>query len=335
MDREFFMLSSIHVIFMELLTAAWFFVIGACLGSFLNVVIYRLPQGMTLLGQSFCPCCRCPISMRDNVPIVSWFRLRGRCRNCDCRISGRYWMVELAVGLLVLGLAVVEIAGGGINLPIGQAHYWGFAFNLFGFRPELFVCLTVHALLLITLLAGALIDADGHWPPPVMVLGVFCVLIITAATFPGSRSGTTMYLGQAESVGRPVGFGALATAVGAFLGWAIANATSGTSAVRRTTHFAVSLGLSGAALGVAPLLGITLIALPLIGRWGSGAIAIGATVHIFFWRALYRIEFAGDANRSATMFILLAACATAVWHGLRVALARRRGPIEPAAAQAS
>jgi leader peptidase (prepilin peptidase) / N-methyltransferase len=70
--------------------------VGALLGSFLNVVIWRLPRGESLVTPgSHCPSCDAPVKPYDNVPILSWVLLRGRCRNCGAPISPRYPIVEL------------------------------------------------------------------------------------------------------------------------------------------------------------------------------------------------------------------------------------------------
>lgn len=77
------------------------FVFGAMLGSFANVVISRVPAGESVVQPaSRCPSCRTPIAVRDNLPIVSWLLLRGRCRHCGWRIPVRYPLVELAGGVL-------------------------------------------------------------------------------------------------------------------------------------------------------------------------------------------------------------------------------------------
>jgi leader peptidase (prepilin peptidase) / N-methyltransferase len=82
-------------------------VIGAIFGSFFNVVAYRLPRGESLSRpRSRCPGCQTPIKPYDNVPIVSWFALRGKCRACGSRISARYPVVE-AVTALLCGLVVL------------------------------------------------------------------------------------------------------------------------------------------------------------------------------------------------------------------------------------
>jgi len=79
------------------------FLFGLCFGSFLNVVIYRIPNGLSILSPpSFCPSCRTPIRFHDNIPILSYLFLQGRCRHCKAKIPLRYPLVELLTGLLFL-----------------------------------------------------------------------------------------------------------------------------------------------------------------------------------------------------------------------------------------
>lgn len=87
------------------------FVVGAVLGSFLNVVIYRTPRGESVVfGGSRCPRCESPIRPRDNIPILGWLLLRGRCRDCGISISPQYPLVEAACGLAAAGLMAAAIA---------------------------------------------------------------------------------------------------------------------------------------------------------------------------------------------------------------------------------
>ncbi len=79
---------------------------GLVVGSFLNVVVYRLPLGMSIVEPpSHCPSCETRLTLIDLVPVVSWLGLRGRCRHCGARISWRYPLVELSTGVLCAATA--------------------------------------------------------------------------------------------------------------------------------------------------------------------------------------------------------------------------------------
>jgi leader peptidase (prepilin peptidase) / N-methyltransferase len=83
--------------------------LGAAVGSFLNVLIHRLPRGESIVSpRSRCPSCEKPISAWQNVPIVSWLLLRGRCRHCGQRISSRYPLVELLTVVVFVAVALVR-----------------------------------------------------------------------------------------------------------------------------------------------------------------------------------------------------------------------------------
>jgi leader peptidase (prepilin peptidase) / N-methyltransferase len=89
----------------HLLIAPIFFILGALLGSFGNVIILRLPKGESVVTpRSSCGHCKKPIAFYDNIPIFSWFILRGKCRNCKTAFSFRYAMVELITATLFCAL---------------------------------------------------------------------------------------------------------------------------------------------------------------------------------------------------------------------------------------
>ena len=73
--------------------------LGLAVGSFLNVVAYRVPAGISLMRESRCPHCGAAIAAKHNVPVVGWLALRGRCANCGAAISRRYPIVEALTGV--------------------------------------------------------------------------------------------------------------------------------------------------------------------------------------------------------------------------------------------
>ncbi len=97
----------------------WLFALGSIVGSFLNVVVYRLPRGKSLAYPgSQCPACGHPIRWYHNLPIVGWFLLRGcSCHDCGVKIAARYPLVELASALLFVGMARLEVWAPSARLP--------------------------------------------------------------------------------------------------------------------------------------------------------------------------------------------------------------------------
>lgn len=83
-----------------LMSSIFFFLLGLVLGSFANVLIWRIPQGLTIGGRSVCRKCKSEISWFDNIPLLSFVILRGKCRHCQSRISFRYPLVELLIALV-------------------------------------------------------------------------------------------------------------------------------------------------------------------------------------------------------------------------------------------
>ncbi|MEM7262004.1 MAG: prepilin peptidase [Planctomycetota bacterium] len=141
--------------------------VGACVGSFLNVCIYRLPEEDLSIGQprtSFCPKCKTPIRWFDNVPVLGWLLLRARCRSCKAPISARYPMVELLTAATFV-LVVLEI--GEIPEPTTSSS----AMVLEWLFVHLFWAIVVSALIVITF-----IDIDHRIiPDEVSVTGAALV----------------------------------------------------------------------------------------------------------------------------------------------------------------
>ena len=88
----------------------WLLAFGAVIGSFLNVVVYRLPLRKSLTHpSSHCPACGHPIRWYDNIPVVGWIKLRGKCRDCQRPISVRYPCVEGFCGILFGGVFILLV----------------------------------------------------------------------------------------------------------------------------------------------------------------------------------------------------------------------------------
>lgn len=143
----------------------WWFVVlflGACVGSFLNVVIYRVPLGMSVNEpkRSFCPGCKKDIPWYRNLPLVTWLSQRGRCAECQMRIPARYFLVELLTMLL-------------------WAASWWF-YGLRGMPGEAFL-LMILATLLVSI---SFIDAEHYIIPVPMAWGGALVAIMGAIWFP-------------------------------------------------------------------------------------------------------------------------------------------------------
>lgn len=88
-----------------------FFILGLAVGSFLNVVVYRLKAGETLLGRSYCHACQHQIRWYDNIPVLSFFLLKGKCRDCGVKLSWQYPIMETLTGLgfVLVGLNFFSI----------------------------------------------------------------------------------------------------------------------------------------------------------------------------------------------------------------------------------
>ena len=139
---------------MNYLIPIMIFVFGAVIGSFLNVCIYRIPRSKSIVKpNSFCPNCEKPIEFYDNIPIVSYLLLGGKCRHCGAKISKRYPFIELLTGVLFL-----------------------IFYRKIGLNFELFVTLFFVTLLIVI----AFIDLDFQIIPDVLSIGGLVAGLILA-----------------------------------------------------------------------------------------------------------------------------------------------------------
>ncbi|WP_431245479.1 prepilin peptidase [Leifsonia xyli] len=165
-------------------------VFGSLIGSFLNVVVYRVPAGMSLVRPaSACPACGHRIRPYDNIPVLSWLLLRGRCRDCDVRIPARYPLVELGTAVL---FAVVAFA------LLGPLRAPG--------RPLAATLLELLAWLWLAAVTVALafIDIETHRLPDRIVLPT-AVAITVLLTATAAVDGDWARLGQAAIGGAALG----------------------------------------------------------------------------------------------------------------------------------
>lgn len=160
----------------ELLTLLWVFAVGCSIGSFLNVVAWRLPRGESIGGRSRCPGCGVTLLARDNCPLLSYLVLGGRCRGCGQPISIRYPVVELSVGICLTIVVGGEIFGFGLpyqrDIRPGRPA-WAALWS----APVLMTAV-YHAAAVSLLWAGGLIRFDGQrLPAPLWWTGWLLVVV--------------------------------------------------------------------------------------------------------------------------------------------------------------
>lgn len=165
------------------LFGVWLFAVGASVGSFLNVVVYRVPAGLNLLSPgSRCPRCLHPIRAQHNVPIFGWLALGGRCADCQLPISTRYPLVELLLATIFLVVGSVELIGNGLNLPrVANLNGPPLSTN----EPwPMGAAVMLHAGLISTLIAAALIDYDRQPISSRLVTPIIVAAIAVSLVWP-------------------------------------------------------------------------------------------------------------------------------------------------------
>ena len=139
----------------------YLFTLGCCIGSFINVVVYRLPLDQSVIYPgSRCPKCKTKINWFDNLPLISWFLLRGKCRFCKTKISFSYPIIELSAGLLVW-----------LNLYANPSIYS---------QLPIFITIILGTFFITILLALAILDFKYFWLPQFFTLGGLIVGIASS-----------------------------------------------------------------------------------------------------------------------------------------------------------
>ena len=226
------------------MTEADFFGVGAllfglCLGSFLNVCIARMPQDKSVVRPpSHCPSCRTDIAWYDNIPVVSWLLLRGRCRVCASPISRVYPLVELLTGLLIW-CVWRDVIGAATIVSLGHA-----------------VTFLYYSIFVMMLVGLTFIDVRYHIIPD--EFSIYAVPIGVAGAWAVQQAGGSAHITwQYSVVGALVGGGFLAAIAGTF--WLI----------RREEGMGMGdiklLAMIGSFLGAFPALLVVLILSSVIG----------------------------------------------------------------------
>jgi leader peptidase (prepilin peptidase)/N-methyltransferase len=320
-DQDLF--NAIRLGLVEVGWAVWVFSIGAMVGSFLNVVVHRLPMGRSVIfGRSACPACGTGIRPQDNVPILAWLRLGGRCWHCGSLIDARYPLVEASLAGFCLALCYAELLSGGVTLPIRDPNYFaGLLWIVLYAKWDLIGIFVYHVAAVALALTWALIAADGRRIPARHVAAALVVMGLLPVALPwlhpvplvhpplaGAVAGAPLAFDTPEWLWRGLAVSLAGMAVGATVG-------AGLAILRRADHdrrpedsepapgpaapsLAAILALVGAVFGWQAVPAVALVALVAvavargwsrwIGRRGSIPLelcVVGAVVvHLFLWR---------------------------------------------------
>jgi prepilin signal peptidase PulO-like enzyme (type II secretory pathway) len=275
------------------LVVVWAALLGGIFGSFMNVVIYRLPRRLSLSHPgSRCPACQHPIRWYDNVPIVGWLKLRGRCRDCRAPISPRYPLVEALVAAVSALVAWSE----GMSEMV-QAAPGG----MFTLQLELYA---FHLLLVGTLICAAMIEFDGHLLPAPMWISVLMVGLLAPIVQPDLRPiGSVLLTAVGNTLPPPASAfvdgaaGLLAAFSIGIVPWITWLSTARQSKLASASSAVAELLLVGAFLGDQPVLAIGLGSMalyfatrvvarkwPVVGRFGwAGPVALVTLIWIVCW----------------------------------------------------
>jgi len=177
----------------RILDGAFSFVVGACIGSFLNVCVYRIPMNRSVIHPgSHCSACGAPIPWYNNLPIISWLVLRGRATCCGTRIDLRYWLVELGMALLFMAI-------------------W------LRYGPTDPVAAVIYAIMVSGLTCACLIDLDHYIIPDRFSLGGCVAGFVACAIHPSLMGQTSPLQGFSWSLAGAI-MGALSLLAIAWLG---------------------------------------------------------------------------------------------------------------------
>lgn len=220
---------------------------GALIGSFLNVVAYRIPVGESLVSPgSHCPSCDAPVRPWDNIPVISWLMLRGKCRKCGVRISSRYPIVELLTAAAFAAVVAVNGFDGDLllELPFVAALIALAAIDL---DHRLLPNKIVYPLAAYGVVATLLVDRTDLAENLIAGAGAFTFLFLAVLAYPrGMGMGDVKLAG---AMGVYLGLSVIPALLIAFLAGSLVGlgmiAREGASARKKAVPFGVFLALGG------------------------------------------------------------------------------------------
>jgi leader peptidase (prepilin peptidase)/N-methyltransferase len=229
---------------MEIALAAVF---GALIGSFLNVVVWRLPRGESLVTPgSHCPSCDAPIAPYDNIPVVSWLVLRGRCRRCGAAVSVRYPLVELLTAAAFAAVVAVRGLDEGLVLELPFVACL-IALAGIDLDHKLLPNRIVYPMAAYGVMATLLVDRDDLVENLVAGAGAFLFLLIAVLAYPRGMGMGDVKLGGA--MGLYLGLAVIPALLVAFLAGTVVGlaiiAREGAAARKKAVPFGVFLALGG------------------------------------------------------------------------------------------
>lgn len=222
-------------------------ILGAIVGSFLNVVIHRLPRDESLVSPgSRCPSCGKPIAPYDNVPVISWLLLRGHCRHCGARISPRYPAVELLTAAAFAGVVAVRGFDDGLVLELPFVACL-IALAGIDLDHKLLPNRIVYPMAVYGLVAAAIVDTDDLVEHVIAGAGAFLFLFVAVLAYPrGMGMGDVKLAG---AMGLYLGLSIVPAMLTAFLTGTVVGlgiiAREGAQARKKAVPFGIFLALGG------------------------------------------------------------------------------------------
>lgn len=310
--------------FVEAVTFGMVFLFGAMVGSFVNVILYRLPPRMNLFWPpSRCPACGKRLRLTDNVPVAGWLLLRGKCRRCRAPIPVSYLRVEVGFGLLFLAVMYLIVHTGGWTFPLRDPnHYVGSLWTIWYPQPET-LALWGYSTALAAVLATLLLFArrgerlPGLFVASAVLFGVLLPAVVTGlqqVPWAGEGSGNLEASRWRTAGWVEAATGALAGAfvgIGFGLAWPprrVKTESRPRLAIPPQADAAMVLAVAGAWLGWQAVVSVALLAAVgglMFRRTSVVTLLIGATSLQFIgWRVLTQFAPWWLGPRTGWLFVI-------------------------------